>query len=34
VAAATLVYLLLVQLAKAVLLGHAAGAGKAERQPS
>jgi Mg2+-importing ATPase len=33
VAAATLVYLLLVQLAKTVLLGHAAGAGKAERQP-
>ena len=33
VAVATLVYLLLVQLAKAVLLGHAAGASAVERQP-
>jgi Mg2+-importing ATPase len=33
VVAATLVYLLLVQLAKAVLLGHAEGAGEAERRP-
>ena len=33
VAAATLIYLLLVQVAKAVLLGHAEDAGEAERQP-
>jgi len=33
VVAATLVYLLLVQLAKAVLLGRAEGAGAAERRP-